>query len=215
MDIQCSNVGPVVRINPHEVHISDPAVFHEIYKQNTQYRKDPVTYNLGMSSAITMTMAPEAHKVKRQTLDPSFSKRRVNTMEDGLYEELELLFAKISEYGNKGEEVPIQEMYYCYTVGFAVKAMHQKSGIDGFAQGDIISRYLFGKSLDIISAPNFIERSDEMRSFTRSIWSVIHFPWIRVVLGALPKSLVFDSWQQVIWVGPMSKPVQLVHAPIG
>lgn len=172
--------GPVVRINPNEVHISDPAVFHTIYKQNTHFTKDPVTYALGMSNAITMTMQVDAHKVKRQTLDPCFSKRRVNTMEDGLYEELELLFAKISEYENRGEEVPIQELYYCYT-------------------GDIISRYLFGKSLDIISAPNFIERSDEMRSFTRNIWFVIHFPWIRAALGALPKSLVFDSWQKVIW----------------
>ena len=92
-----------------------------------------MTYNLGMSNAITMTMAPEAHKVKRQTLDPSFSKRRVNTMEAGLYEELELLFAKISEYGDKGEEVPIQELYYCYTVGFATGIADGESGIDDLA----------------------------------------------------------------------------------
>lgn len=80
-----------------------------------------MTYALGMSNAITMTMQVDAHKVKRQTLDPCFSKRRVNTMEDGLYEELELLFAKISEYNKTGEEVPIQELYYCYTVSALIR----------------------------------------------------------------------------------------------
>jgi len=37
-------------------------------------------------------------------------------MEDGIYEELEKVFAKISKYGKKGEVVPIAELFFCYTV---------------------------------------------------------------------------------------------------
>lgn len=37
-------------------------------------------------------------------------------MEDGLYEELELVFDRIRQYEKRGEEVPIMELYFCYTV---------------------------------------------------------------------------------------------------
>lgn len=37
-------------------------------------------------------------------------------MEKGLYDELELVFAKIGEYEQRDEEVPIMELYFCYTV---------------------------------------------------------------------------------------------------
>ena len=95
-----------------------------VYKQNSAYTKDPRVYSLGMSTAITMTIPVHAHKLKRQTLDPCFSKRRINVMEDGLYEELERVFDKIREYGERGEDVPIQELYYCYTVSLLIKASH-------------------------------------------------------------------------------------------
>ncbi|KAJ8063557.1 hypothetical protein OCU04_007429 [Sclerotinia nivalis] len=132
---------------------------------------------------MAFTIPVEEHKLKRQTLDPSFSKRRVNQMEDGLYEELERVFDKISEYGGKGENVPIAELYFCYT-------------------GDIISHYLFGKSLNLISAPNFIEKAEQMRSFTRGVWVSMHFPLIRSAILSAPRWVVAfmnDAWVKVFW----------------
>ncbi|KAK4113198.1 cytochrome P450 [Canariomyces notabilis] len=175
--------GPIVRINPNEVHIDDPAVFHEIYKQNTPFTKDPKSYGLGVSQAMAFTSPVEKHRVKRQALDPAFSKRRVNMMEDGLYEELEKVFDRIDGYEKRDEEVPISELYYCYT-------------------GDIISRYLFGKSLGLISAPDFLERAEQMRSFTRGVWISIHFQFIRDTMLAMPRwitSFLNDAWVKVLW----------------
>lgn len=40
-------------------------------------------------------------------------------MEDTLYEELDRVFAKISDYAKRGEVVPIAELYFCFTVGHA------------------------------------------------------------------------------------------------
>lgn len=70
-------------------------------------------------------------------------------------------------------------------------------------QGDIISRYLFGKSLNMIGAPDFIERAETMRSFTRGIWVAIHFQFIRKAMTSMPKwmvSMMSDAWPKVIWV---------------
>jgi hypothetical protein len=126
------SLGPVVRINPNEVHISDPQVFHEyvpiearhvcadtdrprIYKQNTAFTKDPAVYSLGISNAMTMTVPVAAHKAKRQTLEPCFSKRRVNDLEGLLCTEFDRVVNKIKSYESRGEEVPIQDLFYCYT----------------------------------------------------------------------------------------------------
>ncbi|KAI1442050.1 cytochrome P450 [Annulohypoxylon stygium] len=175
--------GPVVRISPNEVHINDSSLYHEIYKQNSAFTKDPKSYALGVSEAMAFTVPVEKHKLKRKTLDPNFSKQRVSMMEDGLYDELELVFDKIKGYEKRGEEVPIMELYFCYT-------------------GDIISRYLFGESLGLVTSPNFIERAEQMRSFTKGIWIAIHFQFIRYTLLALPRwviSHLSDAWVKVLW----------------
>lgn len=70
-------------------------------------------------------------------------------------------------------------------------------------QGDIISRYLFGKSLGLVTSPDFIERAEQMRSFTKEIWVAIHFQFIRNTLLALPRWLIAylsNAWVKVLWV---------------
>lgn len=37
-------------------------------------------------------------------------------MEDGLYDQLELVFDRIDDYEKRDEDVPIMELYFCYTV---------------------------------------------------------------------------------------------------
>lgn len=40
-------------------------------------------------------------------------------MEDTIYEELERVFAMISEYAKRGDIVPIAKLYFCFTVSYA------------------------------------------------------------------------------------------------
>ncbi|KAL7892318.1 cytochrome P450 [Trichoderma sp. SZMC 28014] len=172
--------GPVVRINPNELHIKDSSMYHAVYKNNA-FTKD--SYALGASQALAFTVSIEQHKAKRKTLNPCFSKSSINNMEEKLYEELDLVFAKIREYERKGEEVPIAELLYCYT-------------------GDIISTQFLGKNLDLISAPNFVERSKEMQTFTKGIWMAVHFSVLRYTLVALPRwmlAFISGTFVDVIW----------------
>lgn len=156
---------------------------------------------------MAFTVPVEKHRIKRKTLDPSFSKHRVGLMEEGLYEELELVFEKIGEYEKRGEEVPIMELYFCYTVCSPDSHAPEHSCLETLLliprQGDIISRYLFGKSLGLISSTNFIQRAEDMRSFTKGIWVAIHFQFIRHMLLALPRWVVArlsDGWVKVLIV---------------
>jgi cytochrome P450 len=63
-----------------------------------------------------MTLDPVKHKRRRELLNPSFSKRRVNMLEHVMYDEIEKVFSRISKLASRGEIIPIQEAYYCYTV---------------------------------------------------------------------------------------------------
>jgi hypothetical protein len=65
-----------------------------------------------------MTVPVAAHKAKRQTLEPCFSKRRVNDLEGLLCTEFDRVVNKIKSYESRGEEVPIQDLFYCYTVSY-------------------------------------------------------------------------------------------------
>ncbi|KAG9230877.1 cytochrome P450 [Amylocarpus encephaloides] len=178
------------------VHIKDPIVFHEINKQNTKFLKDPVAYTLGIPNAISMLMHPIVHRQRREILNPSFAKRRINFLEDVMYEEIEKVFEKVEEYAAEGRIIPIQEAYYCYT-------------------GDIISRVIFGKSLDLIELPNFgMQRVKQLRAFTRGIWVSIHFGIIRTIITSLPRrlaELTNEAWPKVVWTGFVRETLRYAH----
>ncbi|KAK0613232.1 cytochrome P450 [Immersiella caudata] len=177
--------GPVVRINPGEVHIKDPVVFHEIFKHNTKFVKDRVAYTLGVPNALSMLFDIAVHRRRRETLNPCFSKRRVLMLEDLMYNELEQLLDRAADYIDKGKPVPIQDAYYCYTA-------------------DVISAYLFGKSMDLINQPNFGKQSVErLRSLTDNIWILVHFGFIHKFVSALPRFVATwlnETWQMAILV---------------
>ncbi|CAG8074955.1 unnamed protein product, partial [Penicillium nalgiovense] len=174
--------GPVVRINPNEVHIKDSSMYHAVYK-NPAFTKDPGSYALGVSQGMAFTISIDQHKEKRRTLNPCFSKLCVSNMEDTLYNELGKVVSKIKEYERKGEQVPIAELLYCYTA-------------------DIISSHFLGQNLNLIAAANFIERSAEMQSFTKGIWMAVHFSFIRYILVATPRwmlAYLSGTFVDVIW----------------
>ncbi|KAJ8122061.1 hypothetical protein ONZ43_g1648 [Nemania bipapillata] len=117
-----------------------------------------------------MTIPIDAHKAKRQVLDPVFSKRRINMMENQMYEEIDRVFLKINEYHTHNEEVPVHELFYCYTA-------------------DIVSELLFGKSLNMILAPDFLEKVKDMQFFTGGVWMALHFTMLRKLITDGPRWL--------------------------
>ncbi|MCJ1449244.1 MAG: hypothetical protein MMC23_009764 [Stictis urceolatum] len=113
-----------------------------------------------------MTIPVQAHRAKRQNLNPCFSKRRVHALEPVLYDELDRVFNKIDAYEQRGQEVPIQNLYHCYT-------------------GDVIWQYLFGQSLGLVDTPDFSQRVDKMRSaHFMPRWLALRFkdPWLQITL---------------------------------
>ncbi|KAH9989606.1 cytochrome P450 [Xylariaceae sp. FL0662B] len=71
--------GPVVRISPYELHVSDPTFFEKLYRQDGRWDKYAWTYN-GFSAEdnlVNSTGPHEPHKARRLPFNHFFSKSRV------------------------------------------------------------------------------------------------------------------------------------------
>lgn len=73
------NAGPVVRINPEELHVADPAFYDSVYVGPGR-RTDKWEYStrmFGTTTAAVGTTGHELHRVRRGALNGFFSKRAV------------------------------------------------------------------------------------------------------------------------------------------
>ncbi|KAL4967233.1 cytochrome P450 [Aspergillus stella-maris] len=71
-------LGPALRMGPNEVHIYDPAFYHELYRTGSQYYKDPSMHKiLGAPSSTLAESDPIRHKQRKAPLEPLFSKKIV------------------------------------------------------------------------------------------------------------------------------------------
>ncbi|OCL12665.1 hypothetical protein AOQ84DRAFT_418860, partial [Glonium stellatum] len=58
--------GPIVRITPNEVHLSDPENYDKIYNMSTHFYKDPNFYDaLGLGYATFSTIPNDLHRARR------------------------------------------------------------------------------------------------------------------------------------------------------
>ena len=70
--------GPLVRIAPNEVLITDPDNYDRIYQMTTRYTKDPGFYaHIGSDSALFCILGNEQHRKERAIFNPFFSRRSV------------------------------------------------------------------------------------------------------------------------------------------
>ncbi|KAK3997030.1 hypothetical protein QBC44DRAFT_316061 [Cladorrhinum sp. PSN332] len=66
--------GPVVRINPYELHIIDPDFYDEIYYANRKLDKYEWWVKLtGTTNSVFATVHHDHHKLRRAPLNPFFS----------------------------------------------------------------------------------------------------------------------------------------------
>jgi cytochrome P450 len=76
-------LGPIVRITPDEVHLSDPDNYDIINHVGTKYAKDPQFYGaFGIGYSSFSSIPNNVHRVRRGALNTLFSRKRVLELED-------------------------------------------------------------------------------------------------------------------------------------
>ncbi|KAL5354952.1 cytochrome P450 [Aspergillus floccosus] len=162
--------GPIVRINPREVHISDPTFYDEIYASSTVKReKDPHFVPIFSSPySMVATIGHEHHRFRRNILNNFFSKRSVLELSPLVKERVEKLMDRFEGFHRSNGVVRMDDAFAALT-------------------SDVITAYCYGKSWMFLEDEAF--RSD-IREAVSDLTSVLHinrfFPLLTSALRATP-----------------------------
>ncbi|KAE8135233.1 cytochrome P450 [Aspergillus pseudotamarii] len=173
--------GPIVRINPHELHIKDPDYYNTLYAGPTKRRDKYLWFlSVGAPASTFATAAYGHHRLRRGMLSPFLSKQAVRDLEGVIKGKLDLLCEHMKKAMRSGEAVELHASF----VSFAV---------------DVVSTCAFGETgcLEVLRRERLDDRWKEAvnGAFAKLILTR-HFPWLVVVFRFLP-----------VWVTALITPV--------
>ncbi|KAH9838163.1 Cytochrome-P450, partial [Teratosphaeria destructans] len=163
--------GPVIRIGPNEVHLSDPAAYDQIYSNASPFYKDPHFYNVyGMEKAMFCTIPNDLHKRRRAPLNNFFSKKAIMEYEDIVQSKVSLLCQRIEAAFSheKGEPLDLSRAFKAMSV-------------------DVVTDYAFSSSLGLLEEDDFGAWFGNMlREGAPLFWVFQQFPFTQSVVESLP-----------------------------
>jgi hypothetical protein len=166
--------GPIVRINPHELHVDDPD-FYPILYTGAVHKRDKWTWSakmFGNSTSTFSTVSHDVHRVRRTPLNRLFSKATVKKLEPMIKTHLGQLFVRLEEFCNSKDVLDIG-------LAFAVFA------------GDVISEYCFGATFGMLHDPDFAKDwVDEIAAPSELSHLVKQFPLIVPLFRFVPRQIV-------------------------
>ncbi|KAK8161786.1 cytochrome P450 [Phyllosticta citrichinensis] len=144
--------GPVVRINPNEVHIGDPDYFDVLFGHNMKIDKDPFVYTLAFSNAPSAfaTMSALHHRVRRNAMNKFFSSKAIDGYEPYIQAAFDKMIEQLDTNRKTGEVVRI-------TAAFKAFAM------------DVVSHFTLGHSRNYLDEPDLGHRFQSAQLATTSL----------------------------------------------
>ncbi|EQB51421.1 hypothetical protein CGLO_09036 [Colletotrichum gloeosporioides Cg-14] len=184
--------GPIVRINPHEVHFNDPDFIDSIFpgpgrKTNKYFFTGRRT---GTAESIVATIDHDMHRRRRNAISGFFSTASIRRLEPIIQEHLKKLLARMQDAGKASEVLPMHYVFRAFT-------------------SDLITEYAFGDSF------HFLEKSDFAMPYMLStdVFFILnhtfcHFPWVGTLLALAPPWAVktfipslTEMWdKQMMWI---------------
>lgn len=168
--------GPIVRINPWEVHIRDPTYWDTIYTNN-KIDKDAWFYRAFGDNRGTVGTGPcDLHRRRRAAMAKFFSAANVARLEPKVLARVQKLLDRVEEFRRTdGQAVlPISHAFRCYAT-------------------DVISDYAAPHSRDFLSTPDFSAKFNQvLRDFSELMLWHRHIPIVFPIFGAMPRWLI--SW---------------------
>ncbi len=168
--LTCSlHAGPVVRIGPEELHLSDPDNYEKIYHTGSKYSKSPRFYRgLGLNTAAFGTPSNELHRVRRAALNPLFSRKRVLDLEDIVHEKVEKLCSRMEQARGTDEPVDLHHGFRSVSV-------------------DVITDYAFDNCYNLLEADDLGKSfSDMIKLLAPRIWICQQFPIVLTLSKNIP-----------------------------
>lgn len=167
-------LGPIIRINPTEVHICDPDFYDTLYASSAPCDKIKGSqYRFGLPDGSHATVEHELHHRRRTALNPYFSKRQIYFLAPYVQERATKLASRlVNEYRGSTKPVVMNDAWATYTA-------------------DVVTYYCFSWSWDFIAYPDFIApftaTTASLASLAHISW---HFSWLNLFLQSLPDKVL-------------------------
>jgi cytochrome P450 len=111
--------GPIVRINPEEIHIETPDFYEKVYAAGGKKRDkwDRFVRQFGLPLSIFGTIDHDKHRVRRAALNPFFSKAAVRRLQPVLDERLDKFLGRVVDFQESGKHMTISLGFAAFTAG--------------------------------------------------------------------------------------------------
>jgi cytochrome P450 len=167
-------IGPIIRINPWEVHIDDPQFYDNIYTSREGYNKpDFLKWRFLSPHALFSTSDHTLHRLRRSSQDPFFAKGRIHRLAPRIQALADTMSWRIrNDYSGKRKPLILNNLFISYIA-------------------DVTTQYSFNRDFKYLEDPNF--QSTFIRAITgfkELAPACAQFPWLGWLLDKLPDPLV-------------------------
>ncbi|KAI5922175.1 putative flavonoid 3-hydroxylase [Camillea tinctor] len=125
--------GPIVRINPHEIHVRDSTWLGTLYTgpaNGKRNKYEPFAKLAGAPNAAFGTVEHDLHRLRRGALNPMFSKAAIAASVPAMYDHVEGLFKLFDKQINRDGFAEVRTDYLAYTTSnIYTYAIGQPSGL--------------------------------------------------------------------------------------
>lgn len=130
--------GPVIRISPEEIHLSDPDNYEKVYYIGSKAPSKAAYFydGFGLKTAAFGTPSNELHRVRRAVANPVFSRKAVLELEDVMHSKTKKLVSRIDQAISKNRPVDLHHGYRAFAV-------------------DVITDYAFDNCYNQLEMDNF------------------------------------------------------------
>lgn len=166
--------GPIVRINPYELHVRDPE-FYDVLYSGPGSPRDKWYWSVDMfgnSSSMFGTVPHDLHRLRRSALLPFFSKQAVTRLEPLIRGLIQKLCTRFEECRKTGQPVETGQAYAALTT-------------------DIITTYSFNTTYGCIDDPGWkYEWPKAMNDGSKSCHLNKQFKFVFPMMQATPEWIV-------------------------
>ncbi|KAI1415432.1 cytochrome P450 [Hypoxylon sp. FL1857] len=182
--------GPIVRINPEELHCNDPAFIDEIYPSVGNRIRDRHAHFLkalagALEKSTFGTRDHETHRARRAAVSRFFSRQQMLRLEPEVHELAQKLCDKLLLWAGKGP-IQIIHPFNCFTA-------------------DTISQYAYGEKLGFLDQddwlPNF---KAAYEAFSETVYLFRFIPLLRGLVSVSPYLSDYMGDDIALWMRQMN-----------
>lgn len=192
----CSSLctGPIVRINPYEIHINDPEYIDEVYPGSSRrtLKWEWSARMFATKSATLSTLGHELHRIRRGSLASFFSKSSVQQLEPAVQSVVEKMVSRLQALQGSSTNVNVINLFSSLT-------------------GDIVSGYAFARPYHFLDTPDFAPHWNELWKGAGRVTHLLkQFGWLEPMMRRMPVWMAEIVAPGTLLVIGMQKVIRLI-----